>query len=524
MRSRSLRGLGVVALAAGVVLAGALPASAAVLPAGKIVPVSVDDPGSAFVGGEHPSISAEGRFVAFVSDSTLLPGANGSKQVYLRDLQSGAVTLISHRYDDKKAGGQAFSDHPAVSADGKFVAFTSMATDLVSATLKTNGVQQVYRWDSSTGAISLMSADSTIAVNAADRAVGDGIDISDDGKLVAFSTASSLEGKMTLNSEQVYVRIADSGYTMTISEDVTQSRGVRGRSDRPVLSPNGRWVAFESTSTELDPNASSRGAKQIYVQELRGPSVMVSQSAGLGGDKDSFDPDVSNGGAVSFATFATDLQSPAVTVGRAQAYVSDADGSLTLVSHIPGDPAAASNGTSTETSISGDGGTVLFVSEAADLAKTGGFRQVFQWTRSTNASMAVSVGVGTTAPGNAAAFDVQLSSDGLSAAFDSNATDLVSSPVAGGTRSESYAIGLQALVPPPVVPTPTPSDGAQGSASGAVAPAASGPAGGGGRLANTGADITGAGAMGAVGALLLAGGAASALFLRRKNERGTDRG
>src|SRR5260370_1067500 len=109
----------------------------------EITPVSTS--------GSGPSISADGRYVAFRSDaSNLVPGdTNGTEDVVVRSLQAGAIASVSTNAGGDQ--GNSFSSNPSISADGRYVAFISGAFNLVPG--DTNGTQDVFVRDLQTGAI-----------------------------------------------------------------------------------------------------------------------------------------------------------------------------------------------------------------------------------------------------------------------------------------------------------------------------------------------------------------------------------
>ena len=131
-------------------LAALLAQSAAApdaLAAGKTERVSVTTGGAQAVGGDlgslYPNISADGRLVAFHSNATnLVPGdTNGVNDIFVRDRQTGRTERVSV----SSAGAQSDADSsntPAMSADGRRVAFHSTATNLVPG--GTNGKGQIF--------------------------------------------------------------------------------------------------------------------------------------------------------------------------------------------------------------------------------------------------------------------------------------------------------------------------------------------------------------------------------------------
>jgi Tol biopolymer transport system component len=150
----------------------------------------------------NASFSADGRYVAFTSDA-FVPGDtnNRSFDVFVRDLQTGAVIPVSTTAD----GGQvsSTSDGPSISDDGRYVAFYSLARDLVAAG-DTNGSYDVFVRDLQTGAITRVSGDAN-----GDQGNGDSQDpsISAGGLYVAFtSAASNLVADDTNGASDVFVR------------------------------------------------------------------------------------------------------------------------------------------------------------------------------------------------------------------------------------------------------------------------------------------------------------------------------
>ena len=128
---------------------------------GSVVLVSLA-PGGVQANGSsiEPSISADGRYVAFFSDATNLTAfdSNGTFDVFLRDVVAGTTTLVSQAYGGVLTGNGA-SLQACLSADGRFVAFYSVATDLVPLDL--NGITaDAFVFDRTTGTIELASLDS----------------------------------------------------------------------------------------------------------------------------------------------------------------------------------------------------------------------------------------------------------------------------------------------------------------------------------------------------------------------------
>jgi len=251
-----------------------------------------------------PSISAIGRFVAFQSDaSDLVPGdRNGSRDVFVRDRETGKTKRVSMA----SGGAEANSDSylPAISADGRFVAFESFARNLVGG--DANRLEDIFVRDRRTGETELVSVGSHGV-----QGSGDSYDasISADGRFVAFeSLAGNLVGGDANRAFDVFVRDRSTGKTRRIS---VSSRGAQANagSHLPVISPGGRFVAFESDASNLV-GGDHNGASDIFVRDRKtGATKRISvSSAGAEGNAGSYRPSISAAGRfVAFESDASNL-------------------------------------------------------------------------------------------------------------------------------------------------------------------------------------------------------------------------
>lgn len=202
--------------------------------------VSVDSAGIQGNGfSELPSISQNGRYVAFSSWATnLVPGdTNGEKDIFVHDRDTGVTERVSVNSDAIQ--GNSDSDVPSISQDGRYVAFQSWANNLVPG--DTNGAIDVFVHDRNTGETERVSVGSAGAQG--NNHFG-GASISQDGQFVAFSSrANNLVPGDTNNTRDVFVHDRDSGQTERVSVDST---GIQGNfiSGDPSISQHGRYVAF----------------------------------------------------------------------------------------------------------------------------------------------------------------------------------------------------------------------------------------------------------------------------------------
>jgi Tol biopolymer transport system component len=209
--------------------------------------------------------------------------------------------LVSVAADGGAANGAA--DRPQISGDGRYVTFDSDATNLTTGTPTV--VRRVYRRDLASGTTQVVSASST------GRAAGAWSSFSwpsDDGHLVAFVSDDLSLAATTAAARSVYVRDLSAARTELVSVSSTGRPG-NGASSRPMMSPDGRFVAFSSFSSNLSP-AGGNGQEQVYLRDrVAGTTRLVSVAAGGGlGNNRSYRGMVSaDGRFVAFSSFATNL-------------------------------------------------------------------------------------------------------------------------------------------------------------------------------------------------------------------------
>jgi hypothetical protein len=392
----------------------------------NITRVSVDSAGnqgnqsSIFLGS--PSISPDGRFVAFVSAaSNLVPGdTNASDDIFVRDTLANTTIRVSV----DSAGNQANMDSytASISAGGRFVAFWSKATNLVPG--DTNADSDVFVRDMLANTTTRVSVDSV--GNQADES-SLGASISPDGRFVAFlSFASNLVPGDTNNNNDIFVRDL---LTNTITRVSVDSAGNQANSDSLYfsISANGQRVAFDSAASNLVPG-DTNNSQDIFVRNtLTNTTTRVSvDSAGNQGNSGSGTPSISaDGRFVAFFSFATNLV-PGGTNNTNDIFVRDTLANTTA--RISVDSAGnQANGTfGPNMSISSDGRFVAFESTASNLVPgdTNNYRDIFVRDLLTNTTTRVSVDSAGN-QGNNGSFAPSISSNGQRVAFDSAASNLV---------------------------------------------------------------------------------------------------
>ena len=371
----------------------------------------------------NSAISADGRFVAFFSGATNLVGGdtNATIDIFVHDRQTGTTERVSVTTGGVQAtGGDSYN--PAISADGRFVAFDSDATNLVGG--DTNGLNDVFVHDRQTGTTERLSVatDGTEADNNSyDPA------ISADGRFVAFySYATNLVSGDTNSTFDIFVHDRQTGTTERVSV-ATGGAEATGVSLVPAISADGRFVAFHSDATNLV-SGDTNGQSDVFVHD-RQTGTTERVSVATGGTEANFasnaGPISADGRFVSFQSLASNLVS-GDTNGARDIFVHDRQtGATERVSVATGGGQA--DGDSIIAAISADGRFVAFRSTSTNLVvggDTNATYDIFVHDRQTGTTERVSVATGG-GQATGGSYAPAISADGRFVAFDSSATDLV---------------------------------------------------------------------------------------------------
>jgi Tol biopolymer transport system component len=319
-----------------------------------------------------PSISADGRFIAFATDATnLVPGGTTGEQVFVRDLRSNTTHLVSADSSGHPGNGASFT--PSISADGRFVAFASNAASLIPGGTTH---EQVFVRNMKAGHTSLVSQSSS-----GKEANGPSFNpsIAADGKFVAFASDAGNLVSHGSPYANVFVRNLKAATTRLASAP-SSGHPANGNSYTPSISAGGRFVAFVSSASNLVSGDTNR-VPDVFVRNLSTRSIVrVSvSSSGRQGNRPSLlvDPALTaNGRFITFTSQATNLVSHGVH--SEQVFLrAVAAHKTTLVSESSSGNAA--NAGSFDASISADGKFVAFDSLATNLVAgdTNGVQDVF---------------------------------------------------------------------------------------------------------------------------------------------------
>lgn len=367
------------------------------------------------------AVSANGRFVAFYSDaSNLVPGdTNLTRDIFLRDRTNGTTQRISVATGGAQANGP--SNRPAISASGRFVAYLSDATNLVAG--DTNMTTDIFLYDSQNGTTTRVS----VATGGGEsNGPSNRPAISPDGRWIAFdSIATNLDSLDTNLFEDVFVHDRVTGTTNLASIGNGGTIG-NDRSSRAALSTSGQFLVFKSEATNMiasDTNLFS----DIFVRDMTTGTVerVSIHSNGTEADEDSTHPRITpDGRYVVFASLAQSLI-PGDFNNAFDIFIHDRD--LDETKRVSVDSAGGQvNGSSDYPTISDDGRFVAFQSLATNLV--GGdsnlVEDVFVHDRQAGATVRVSRNQAEI-QGNGASDRAMISGDGSRVVFTSFSTNLV---------------------------------------------------------------------------------------------------
>jgi Tol biopolymer transport system component len=375
------------------------------------------------------SVSADGRCVAIQSyASNLVAGdTNGTYDVFVYDRPSHILELVTKSWSTAGATANGASYSPALSSDGRYVAFDSDATDLVPN--DTNNARDVFVYDRSSSTMTRASVGTSGAANGGSSFAS----ISADGRYVAFdSDATNLVAGDTNGTTDIFVRDLQAGTTERVS---VSTGGVQGNdlSIFPAISADGRYVAFWSYASNLVAGDNNSDFDIFVHDRQTGSTEAVSVATGgtqpLGGVGQ---PSISaNGRYVAFVSAATNLVA-GDTNGFWDVFVRDRVSGTTERVSVASNGAQGNETSYTPPSISGDGRFVAFLSNATNLVAgdTNGSHDVFLHDRLTGITERASVALdGTQA--NSHSNIPSISSDGRFVAFPSDASNLVADDTNG---------------------------------------------------------------------------------------------
>jgi hypothetical protein len=348
----------------------------------------------AVVGG---NAGEEGRYIAFISSSAGFSGSTGKhRQVFWRDRNTGITKLIS--VDANGQEGNADSYNPAISGDGKLVAFESYSSNLVSN--DANGVRDVFVWHSTTNKIERVSvAKDGKEANAESYEPS----LSGDGNLIAFtSAANNISGtEKGVSNNNVFLRDMASGSTIMISIDPIAKKG--GGGSKPSISFDGTRIAFYSNTDALVAD-DKNGLWDIFLWDKNNPKLKRVSLTADGKERNQgnesanriVSPAISgNGRYIAFTTTATNMTSGDVNAFQ-DVFIYDSNTGTTIIASNSSDGKPGNDDSPIQQgekiAISFDGKWIAFSTNASNLGVPAA--NIVMRNMSTSENRAVSVATG----------------------------------------------------------------------------------------------------------------------------------
>ncbi len=375
-----------------------------------------------------PKVSADGRWVVFDSvASNLVAGdTEGFQDVFLHDRQTGVTTRLSE--DALGAGGNGISMRPVISADGRFVVFESFADNLLPGL--SGNVRRLFLHDRQLGQLSQVAVDAVNPVNACIASVGDDV-------LFGFSSSTHPLLPASVTRSQVLVESFDASGTQTPVTRVISLRNpplpmdvATGPSDEPAVSANGNFLAFRTGADNLIGISQVGIVRQVVRLNLAtGQTELVSQTtSGTPGTWSQDKPSISaSGNRIAWHSRDGNLVANDSN-GVDDVFVRDMQ--LGQTRRVSVDSAGVeANGASTDARISANGSSVAFQSSANNLVPgdTNGRRDVFVHELGTGITERVSISTaGAQSTGHSEFADI--SADGRFVVFQSDG-NLLDAPV-----------------------------------------------------------------------------------------------
>ena len=375
----------------------------------------------------YPSVSSLGLYVAFASPATnLVPDdSNLTYDIFVQNTTTGAIERVSVSSLGAEADGSSY--YPAISSDGRYVAFYSSATNLVAG--DANGTDDIFVYDRTLDTIERVSVSSLGVEGEYGSALPS---ISSDGRYVAFySEASSLVPEDTGPTADIFVydRTLD-----TIERVSVSSLGVEANdySQSPTISADGRYIAFESGATNLvDGDTNARSDIFVYDRTLDTIERVSVSTLGVEGNGNSSTASISaNGRYVVFESIATNLVDSDTNVKR-DIFIHDRTLNTTNRVSVSTLGVEGDNHSYSPV-VSVDGRYITYYSTATNLVLSDANAEidVFLYDQDTDVTSRISVQENDTEAngGNNSATgfgELAISPNGLYVVFKSSATDLV---------------------------------------------------------------------------------------------------
>ena len=220
---------------------------------------------------DFSDISSDGRYIVFESSATnLVPSfvTNGRNHIYWKDTVTDEVLLVSSDIGGLEANNSSTSAQ--ISASGRFVVFESTATNLVTFIGNNTGLPQIYLKDMDLDTVVMISRNAADASNS-----GSGNpDISADGRFIVFeSNSTNLTGLTSTVIRHIYLADTQTpNVFVLVSVDTNGIPTITGSSANPSISNDGRFIAFDSTANDLVAiDTNGVGVTDVFMRDIGNP-------------------------------------------------------------------------------------------------------------------------------------------------------------------------------------------------------------------------------------------------------------
>jgi len=241
--------------------------------AGSTILISKDTAGGAADGASsNPSTSTDGRYVVFESAATDLvtSDSNGVNDIFKRDATNSTTTLISS--SSASVAGDGASSNAAISAtDGRYIAFESAATNLVAS--DSNARKDIFLKDTTTNQTTRVSTATSGTEATGGTAGSTNASISANGRYIAFqSDETNLVSSDTNGNTDIFVKDTQTNTTTRVSTTASSAQSTGGNSSKPVMSSDSRFVAFTSSATNLV-SSDTNGVADIFIKDTQDGTI-----------------------------------------------------------------------------------------------------------------------------------------------------------------------------------------------------------------------------------------------------------
>lgn len=384
--------------------------------------ISVDSNGAeAGAASYEPSISNNGRYTAYYSDATdlIASDTNGTADVFLYDSVTETTARVSVGAGGVQANGASYL--PSISGDGRFVAYMSDATNLVAG--DTNGVTDIFLYDTVTETTTRVSVDS--GGNEAD--IGSGyVSVSDNGRYITYhSDATNLVVGDTNGATDVFLYDTVAETTTRVSVDSGGNEG-DAYSYYPAISGDGQYVTYTSDSTNLVAS-DTNGASDVFLYNVDTQTTTRASvvTGGAQSNGNSISPSISvDGRYITYYSDASNLGSD--TNGTYDIFLFDTNTTITTMVSVDSNGVHSDNA-SYEPVISDDGKYIAYQSDGATLVNNdyNGLSDIYVYEVDTARTMRISLDPDRNEVYDGTSSGATISGDGKYIAYQSSSSSLV---------------------------------------------------------------------------------------------------